>query len=125
VANGSDTDGLFTIGQLVENPIGTHTQRVHSTQLAPKRMAGLRFTLQQAQGILDCVDQRPAEFEQFPPGSTGKDEPGQRSAGGRSALGKLAAKVSELDRFVALNLGEASLQGGEGIGIGENLGGLL
>lgn len=88
-------------------------------------MPGLGFSLQQTQCVLDCVDQRPVEFEQLPPCATGEDELGQRSAGSRSALGQLAAKVGEGDRFVALNLGEASLQGSEGVGVGENLGGLL
>lgn len=88
-------------------------------------MTGLRFALQQPQRVLDRVDQRPAEFEQLPPRATGKDEPGQRSAGSRSALSQLAAKVGEGDRFVALDLGEASLQGCESVRVGENLGSFL
>lgn len=72
-------------------------------------MPNSRFALQKAQCSLNRVDQRPVELEQLPPSATGKDELGQRSAGGRSALGKLAAKVSEGDRFVTLDLGEASL----------------
>ncbi|HEX9642127.1 MAG TPA: hypothetical protein VGB13_12545, partial [Candidatus Krumholzibacteria bacterium] len=74
---------------------------------------------------LDRIDQRPAKFEQLPPCATGKNEPCQRSAGGGSTLSKLAAKLRKGDRFAALDLGEASLQSGEGIGVGKNLGGLL
>lgn len=88
-------------------------------------MAGLRFALQQPQRILDRVDQRPVEFEQFPPRATGNNEPCQRSAGGGSTLSKLTAKLREGDSVAALDLGEASLQGGESIGVGKDLGGLL
>ncbi len=41
------------------------------------------------------------------------------------ALGKLAAKLRQRDRLPALDLGEARLQGGEGVGVGQDLGGLL
>jgi hypothetical protein len=125
VANGGDADGLIILGQLIKDPISTNPQRVQTAQSASERMPSSRFALKQAQRILNRIDQRPVEFEQLTPSSTGEDEPGQRSAGGRSALGKLAAKVSEGNRFVALDLGEAGLQGSEGIGVGENLGGLL
>jgi hypothetical protein len=94
-------------------------------QFASECMPNSRFALEQAQRVLDRVDQRPVEFEQLPPSATGENEPGQRSAGRRSPLCQLAAKVSEGDRFVALNLGEASLKGGECVGVGKNLGGLL
>ena len=69
----------------------------------------MRFTLQQAQRILDRVDQWPVELEQLSSRTASKDELGQRSAGGGSALRKLAAKVGKGDRFAALDLGEASL----------------
>lgn len=69
----------------------------------------MRFTLQEAQRILDRVDQWPAEFEQLSSSTAGEDESRQRSACSRSTLSQLAAKLREGDRFAALNLGEASL----------------
>lgn len=125
MANGGHPDGLFGVRELIQDSVGADPQRVQTAQFASECMPSSRFALEQAQRILDRVDQRPVEFEQFPPSTTGEDEPGQRSAGGRSALGQLAAKVSEGDRFAALDLGQASLQSSEGIWVGENLGGLL
>lgn len=88
-------------------------------------MTRLRLTLQQAQGVLDGVDQRPAQFEQLATGAAGEDKTRQRSAGGRSTLGKLATKLRQSDRLPALDLGEARLQRGEGLGVGEDFGSLL
>jgi hypothetical protein len=77
VANSGDADGLLTVGQLVENPIGADAQRIEPAQLAFERMSRAWLALKQAQGILDCVDQRPVEFEQLPPGATSEDKSGQ------------------------------------------------
>jgi hypothetical protein len=63
MANGSHTNRLLRISQLIENSIGADAQRVQPAQLAPKRMARMRFALQQAQCVLDRVDQRPVEFK--------------------------------------------------------------
>lgn len=94
-------------------------------KFASERVSGSRFPLQQAQRILDRVDQWPVEFEQLSSSAAGEDESRQQSACGHSTLSQLAAKLREGDRFVALDLGETSLQGGEGVGVGKNLGGLL
>jgi hypothetical protein len=85
----------------------------------------MRFALEQVQRTLDRVDQRPVELEQLPSCATGKNEPGQRSAGGGPTLGQLATKIGESDRFAAGDLAKALLQRGEGIGVGENLSRLL
>lgn len=79
-------------------------------------MAGL-FALQQAQRILDRVDQRPAEFEQLPPCAAGENEPRQRSASCGSTLGQLAAKLGKGNRLVACDLSQTGLQGGESVGV--------
>jgi hypothetical protein len=125
VADNGHADGLLPVGQLIEDPISAYPQGIQPAQLASERVSGLRFALQRPQCVLDRVDQRPVKFEQLPPHATGKNEPCQRSAGDSPALGKLAAKLREGDRFAALYLGEASLQSGESVGVGENLGGLL
>ena len=88
-------------------------------------MTGERVVLKQAKSLLDRIDQRPAQLKQVAPAAPGENESRQRSAGGRSAVGKLAAKLGKRDRFAALDLGKAGLQRGERIRIGENLSGLL
>lgn len=113
--DGGYADGLFGVGQLIENPVGAHPQRVQTEELASEGVPGLGFALEQAKSILDRIDQRPAELEQLLPSATGEDEPGQRSVSGRSALSQLAAKVGQGDRLAALDLGEAGLQGGESV----------
>ena len=125
MTNSSDANGLPIVSELVKNPISAYSQCVQSVKFAAERVASSRLPLQQAQRVLDRVNQRPVEFEQLLPSATSENEPCQGSAGGRSALSQLAAKVGEGNRFAALDLGEASLQSGKGIGVGENLGGLL
>lgn len=125
MTDGSDTNGLSAIGQLIENSIGADPKGIKAAELASKRVTGKGITLEQAKRILDRVDQRPAQLEQVAPGSPGKYESRQRSAGRGPALGQFATKVSESDRLAALDLGKAHLQRGEGIRIGEDLGSLL
>lgn len=113
--DGGYADGLSGVGQLIENPVGAHPQRVQTEELASQGVPGSGFSLEQAQRILDRIDQRPVELEQRLPSATGEDQTGQRSVGGRSALGQLAAKVGQGDRLAALDLGEPGLQGSESV----------
>lgn len=63
-------------------------------------MASLRLALEQAQRILDRVDQRPGELEQLPPCAPRENQPCQRLASCGSTLGQLAAKLGKGDRLV-------------------------
>jgi hypothetical protein len=125
MADGGDANGLSTVGQLVEDSIGTNPQRIQAAKLPTKGIAGERVPLKQAQSILDRIDQWPAQPKQIAAGSPGENESCQRSAGSRPAVGKFAAKLGEGDGFAALDLAKARLQRGESIRIGENLGSLL
>jgi hypothetical protein len=125
MANGRDADGLAAIGQLVENSIGAHPQRMKATELPPQGIAGERVPLEQRKSLLDRVDQRPVQRKQVATSSPGEDESCQRSDGRRPAIGKLAAKLVKRDRFAALELSKTHLQRREGIRIGEDFGGLL
>lgn len=125
MADGGDSHHLPAIGQLVEDSKRADPQRVKATEPPPQRMPRLRLALQQAQGVLDSVDQRPAQVKQLAAGAPSEDKPCQRSAGGGSTLSQLAAKLRQRDRLSALDLSKARLQGGEGVGVGENLGSLL
>jgi hypothetical protein len=110
MADGRDANRLPTVGQLIENPIGAHPQRVKATELPPQGITGERVPLEQAERILDRVNQRPAQLKQVATSSPGKNESRQRSAGGRPTLVKFAAKLSEGDRLAALELGKPRLQ---------------
>jgi hypothetical protein len=109
VADGNDADRLSAIGQLIDDPVGTDPQRIKTTQFSPERVTAEWVALNQAKRILDRVDQRPTELEQVAAGSPGEDESRQRSAGGRPAAGKFAAKFGESNRLAALDLGKAHL----------------
>lgn len=123
--DGGNANRLPVVGQLVEDSVGANPQRVQAAKLAAERVTGLRLALQQAQRILDSVDQRPAQLQQLAAGSPGEDKPRQGSAGGRSALCQLAAKLGKGRRLAALDLGQARLQRGQGVWVGEDLSGLL
>lgn len=109
MANSSDANRFSTLGQLIDDSVRTDPQRVKTTKFSPERVPGEWVALKQAERILDRVDQRPAELEQVTAGSPGEDESRQRSAGGRPAVGKFAAKLGERDRLAALDLGKARL----------------
>jgi hypothetical protein len=109
VADGGDPDRLAAVGHLIEDAIGPDPQAIQSLKFPPKLMAGERLALEQSKGILDRVDQRPAQLEEVTAGTPGEDKTGQRSAGGRPALCQVLAKLGEGDRFAALDLGKPGL----------------
>jgi len=125
VADGGDANRPPAVSELVEDAVRTDSQRVQAAEPPAERVPCLRVALQQPQGVLDRVDQRPAELEQFAARAPGEDESRQPSAGGRTTLCQLGAKLGDGDRLPALNLGEARLQRGEGPRVGKNLGRLL
>lgn len=77
VADGGDANRLPAIGQLVEDSIRADPQRIEPAEPTLERMPCLRLSLQQPQGILDSVDQRPAQLEQLAASAAGEDEPRQ------------------------------------------------
>lgn len=125
MANCGDANRLPASGELVEDPVGANPQRVQPAELPPQSVTCFRLALEQAERVLDGVDQGPAELEQFAPGATGEDEPRQCLAGGRTALRQLVAKIGKGNGLPALDLGKASLQRGERVGVGEKLRRLL
>lgn len=125
MADGSEANGLAAVGQLAEDPKGTDPQRVKAAQLPPQGGTGKRVTLEQAERVLDRVDERQAQLEQVATRSPGEDESGQGSAGGRTAPGKLGSKLGEGDGFALLDLGKPGFEGGEGPRVGKDLRGLL
>lgn len=90
MANRRDADRVPIVGQLVEDPVSTDAQRVQPAQLSPQRTARFWLALEQAEGILDRIDQRPVKLEQPATSPAGEDEPRQLLRG-RPAFGELAA----------------------------------
>ena len=125
VTNRDNADGLPPVGELIEDSISAYAQGIKPAQPASERVTGSRFALQQPESVLDRVYQRPAQLEQLATRAAGEDEPRHRSASGGPALGQLAAELGEGYRLPALYLGKSRLQRGEGVGIGQDLGGLL
>lgn len=117
MANRRHSHGLFSVGQLVEDPISAYSKGVEPPQLAPERVSGSWFALEQPEGILDCIDQGPAQFQQLATRAAGKDESRHRSTSCCAAFGELAAKLGESNRLAPLELGKSRLQGGEGVGV--------
>ncbi len=77
MADCGNSNRLPAIGQLVEDPIGADPQRVQAAEPSPERMARLGLGLEKPQGVLDRVDQRPAQLKQLATGWPGEDESGQ------------------------------------------------
>lgn len=109
MANGGDANRFSTVGQLVDDPIRAHPQRIQATKFSAQRVPGEGVALQQAQHLLNRIDQRPAQLEQIAAGSSSENESCQRSAGVLPALGQLTVKLTESDGFVALDLGKSGL----------------
>jgi hypothetical protein len=63
MTNRSDTNGLSIVSELIKNPISTDPQRVQPMKFAAECVASSRLPLQQAQRVLNRVNQRPVEFE--------------------------------------------------------------
>lgn len=120
-----NADGLSSLGQLVEDPIGADSQGIQAAKLAAQRITGERVTLEQGKGLLDSVDQWPGQIEQVATSSPSEDQSRQRLAGRLAAFGQLASKLSEGDRLPLLDLDQTLLQRREGVRIGEDLSGLL
>lgn len=59
--NGRDANRPSVVDQLVEGPIGPDSQRVEAAEFPSERITGEGITLEQPKGILDRIDQRPAQ----------------------------------------------------------------
>lgn len=112
MADRSDANRFSAVGQLVEDSISADPQRVQAAELPPQGVAGERVALEQAESILDRIDQRPRQLEQVATGPPGEDKSCQRSVGRRPALGQLSAKLREGDRLAPLDLSKTCLQRG-------------
>jgi hypothetical protein len=90
MTDGGDADRLPSIGHLIEDAKGADPQRVEAGEPSAERLARVGLALEQAEGVLDRVDQRPIQLKQIEPRPPGEDEPWQA----QSAVGRAAASSS-------------------------------
>ena len=69
-----DPNGLPSVGQLIEDAISANPQGVQPVKLATKGISGKWIALQQTEGVLDCVDQRPVQLEQVSTSSASENQ---------------------------------------------------
>jgi hypothetical protein len=124
VEDRGDANGLIVIGQLIDNAVGADSQRTQHSQPTAQLVSCSGVALEQAEGALDGVDQRPVEVEQLTASAAREDDTSHNSAL-RPTLSELAADILQCDRLIARELKRAGLDRGERVGIGEDLCGLL
>jgi hypothetical protein len=110
VPNSHHPHRFSAVGQLVENPVGPYPERVQAAEFSAQGIARERVALEQAEGLLDCVDKRPAQLKQVTTSAPSEDEASQGSADRWPAFCEIAAKLSQGERLAALDLGKALLQ---------------
>src|SRR5215218_3108886 len=88
-------------------------------------MARGGLALQLSERVLDRIDQRPVKLEQVSSGPSGQHDAGHRRSEGAAAFGELGAQRVERDGVAAADVDESGLDRGDGVGVGEDLGGLL
>ena len=124
MADRRDANRLSPVGYLVDDPVGADAERPQPLKSTVKGVARMRIALKQPKRVLDRVDQRPIELEQFTSGAPRQDDAGHLSAA-RAALGQLAAEILEGDGLLPRELRQAGFERSERIAIGENFGSLL
>lgn len=76
----------------------------------------MSVALEQPEGVLDGVDQRPVEIEQLASRATREDDTSHRSARA-PALGQLPTQFLERHGLVPRKLGQTGLERGESVGV--------
>jgi hypothetical protein len=90
-------------GQLIDDAIRAHAERAKPDETSAQRMSGQRFTLKKRQRFFNCVDERPAEFEQVATRAARQDDP-RHCSPHRPAFGQLASQIRQLDCLAARDL---------------------
>ncbi len=65
MADSGDSDRLVVVRKLIDDPVRADSQRVQAAKPATQRIAGVRLALEQREGFLGGVDQRPVERKQL------------------------------------------------------------
>ena len=86
-----------------------------------KRVARFGFPFEGAKGLDDCVGQRPVEVEQLSASPPDELDPAHLQA----SAAEFSTKLGEAHGLPALGFVAAFVDSGEGVGVGEDLGGLF
>lgn len=74
MANSRDTNRAISVDHLVDDAVRTNAEGPETTQSATKQVAGMRFSLQQAEGLRHSIYQRPIEPQQIPTSSASEHD---------------------------------------------------
>ncbi len=85
-------------------------------------MPGFGVPLQDSERLVDGVGEGVGEREQLVTCPTGEDDAGHESSG---SAAELPAKLGEGNRVALLEIGEAGVDGGKRVGVGEDFGGFF
>ena len=69
MANSRNANSSVSVNDLIDDAVGTNPEGPKSPQPATQQMADIRFTLQLAERLRHCIDQRPIETQQVAPSS--------------------------------------------------------
>lgn len=124
MSNPGDANDPVVGAQLVDDPVGADSQGSQAAEAPAQFVSGVRLSLQQAERLLDRVDQRPVELEKCL-ASAPRENNGRHALPAGAALSQLAAKFIKRDRLTRGELFEAVLDLRECDGVRQDLGGLL
>ena len=124
VADRGDADELVALGQLVDDSISADAERAESVQATAQLVSDQWFAFEEAECVVDRIDQWPGQLKQLASGAPRENYSGHVSAV-RAQCSELAAQVAERHRLIAGELHEAGLKRHECRGVREDLRGLL
>ncbi len=115
------TDDPLVLVELVDDPVGADANRPQPTEPTPERMTRFGFPFEEAEGHDDGVGQRPVEVEHLSASPPDELDPAHL----RVSEVELLAQLIEAHGLPALGFVAALVDRGEGVGVGEDLGGLF
>lgn len=119
--HGEDADDALVIVELVDDPVGTNTQRPQPAKASSKGVPGRGLTLEEAHGLHERIRERPVERDDRLAGPPGEFDPAHL----RVSTVELLAKLVKCHSFPTIDLLASLLDGEECVGIGEDLSGLF
>ena len=104
VTDRCDPHLLPITGELVDHAKGADAERPQAPQPAAERVARVGLALEQAERLLDRVDQRPVELQQLAAQCAREDDARHGSARD-TKRSELPPEILEVDRLFATQLG--------------------
>lgn len=114
MSNRQDTDGFLLVGELMDDAERADTQRSETSQPATKSMTDQRIALEQPEGVLYRINERPVELEQLSSGAPREDDSRHRLLRCAARV-ELGAKIRKRDGLIARELRKTGLDRDEGL----------